>query len=61
MNIDWNKVKTFDDLKAVVHIDHYPLSMWEANKRPVNIQSGQTREQALAAVKHLLVDEVEVA
>ena len=54
--IDWDKVQTFEDLKAIVHIDHYPRTMGQAERNPVTIQSGQTREQALAAVEHLLVD-----
>ena len=57
MMIDWSKVKTFEDLKAVVHIDHYPQTLGQAVKHQVRIKSGQTREQAYADVEHLLVDE----
>ncbi len=55
--LDWNKVKTVEDLKAVIHIGHYPDTMAKSFSDPtVRVHSGMTKEDALADIEHLLVD-----
>jgi len=56
--LDWDKVQTFDDLKAIMQMQHYsPLLFYRLKDQEIVVRINNTKGMAFDDIRHLLADE----